>query len=119
MKIHEKLKARRLELGLTLEEVAAHVGVNDSTISRWERGDIANMKRDKILKYAEALDISPAVIMGWEPEKSEIKTKRRPPTLAELRGQTPRINVEYVDVSDLNAKQKKLLLAYLDALRNL
>ena len=58
MKIHEKLKARRLELGLTLEEVAARVGVNDSTISRWERGDIANMKRDKILKYAEALDIS-------------------------------------------------------------
>lgn len=116
MKIHEKLKARRLELGLTLEEVAARVGVNDSTISRWERGDIANMKRDKILKYAEALDISPAVIMGWEPEP-EIKTKKRPPTLAELRGLTPRINVEYVDVSDLNDRQKKLLLAYLEVLR--
>lgn len=60
------IKKRREELGLTLEDVAQIVGVNNSTVSRWESGDIDNMKRDKIAKLADALNISPAVIMGWE-----------------------------------------------------
>lgn len=66
MKINEYLKQRRLELGMTLNDVAQRVGVNNSTISRWESGDIKDMKRNAILKYAEALQISPAIIMGWE-----------------------------------------------------
>ena len=45
-KIAENLKARREDLGLTLDEVAALVGVNNSTVSRWERGDIQNMKKE-------------------------------------------------------------------------
>ncbi len=60
------LKNRRLELGLTLVEVGEKVGVNASTINRWESGDIENMKRDKVQKYADALRIPPAVVMGWD-----------------------------------------------------
>ena len=48
MEIKDILKNRRLELGLTLEDVAKAVGVSVSTISRWESGDIENMRRDKI-----------------------------------------------------------------------
>lgn len=66
MEIKDLLKARRLEKGLTLDEVAHMVGVSAPTISRWESGDIANMRRDKIAKLAQALDVSPAVIMGWD-----------------------------------------------------
>lgn len=32
-------------------------------------GMIANMKRDKILKVSEALNTTPAYLMGWEEEK--------------------------------------------------
>ena len=60
------LKNRRESLGLSQGELAAKIGVNVSTISRWESGDIENMKRDKIVKLAQALNISPAVIMGWD-----------------------------------------------------
>lgn len=60
------IKERREELGLTLEDVAKYVGVNNSTVSRWESGNIGNMRRDKIVKLAEILSLSPAVIMGWE-----------------------------------------------------
>ena len=66
MKIKDILKARRLSLGLTLEDVAAKVGVSAATISRWESGDIANMRRDRIVALSKALKISPAVIMGWD-----------------------------------------------------
>jgi repressor LexA len=68
MEIGDALKQRRIELDLTQAEVAQRAGVSEATISRWESGDIANMKRDKIVSLASALDISPGVIMGWDQE---------------------------------------------------
>lgn len=64
--VKDILKGRRLELELTLKDVAKRVGVSPATISRWESGDIANMRRDRIAALAKALQISPAVIMGWD-----------------------------------------------------
>ena len=64
MDIRDKLKNRRKELGLTMLEVALKVGVSEATISRWESGDIANMRRDKIVALATALQVHPSFIMG-------------------------------------------------------
>lgn len=64
--VKDIIKERREEMGLSLNDLGEKVGVNPSTIMRWEKGDIANMKRDKIAALAKALDLSPAVIMGWE-----------------------------------------------------
>lgn len=64
MTLNEKLKARRLALGLTLEDVGNYVGVGKSTVRKWETGAIKDMKRSQIAKYAEILRISPAVILG-------------------------------------------------------
>ena len=69
------LRDRRLELGLSLRDVAQIVGVNASTVTRWENGDIENMKRDKIEMYAKALKISPAIIMGWKAPPAGIITE--------------------------------------------
>ena len=55
MNLNEKLKARRIELGLSLEQVGNMVGVGKSTVRKWETGDIKNMGRSQIAKYAEAL----------------------------------------------------------------
>lgn len=49
-----------------MKDVAQKVGVSEGTISRWESGDIQNMKRDKIVALAKALKLSPSVIMGWD-----------------------------------------------------
>lgn len=69
MDIKKLIKDRRNEKGLTLKQVAELVGVSESTVSRWESGDIANMTREKIVKLANALNVSPALIMGWETEE--------------------------------------------------
>ena len=55
MKIGQKIKARRLELGMTLEDVGQAVGVGKSTVRKWETGDIRNMRSDKIAQLAAAL----------------------------------------------------------------
>ena len=64
--MNERISARRKELGLTLDEVAAFVGVNKGTVSRWESGEIDNMRRDKIAKLAKVLKVSPLFIMGMD-----------------------------------------------------
>lgn len=71
MEIKDIIKARRIELGYSMRDIAQRVGVSEATVSRWESGDIANMKRDKIKKLADALVISPGVIMGWEPTRDQ------------------------------------------------
>lgn len=89
MEIKDIIKTRRITLGITQAQLAAAVGVSEATVSRWESGDISNMKRSRIAALAKALQISPSVVMGWdeEIEKAEglgyrvdaLKKKPRPP----------------------------------------
>lgn len=65
------LKDRRIELGLTLEQVGELVGVGKSTVRKWENGLIENMGRDKISKLAKALQVSPLFIMHIEDPDNE------------------------------------------------
>ena len=66
MEMGEKINLLRVQKGMTLEELGDKVGVGKSTVRKWENGMIANMRRDKIAKIADALDCSPAYLMGWE-----------------------------------------------------
>lgn len=66
------LKARRKELNLTMKEVADYIGVSEGTISRWESGNIKNMKRNRIAAYAKVLQVTPQEIMGIEFESEAI-----------------------------------------------
>ena len=65
------LKQRRQELHMTLEEVGKIVGVGKSTVRKWETGDIANMKIDKVSLLAKALKTTPSAILGTEEETAE------------------------------------------------
>lgn len=67
------LAERRKQVGLTQKEVAQAVGVSEATVSRWESGEIANMRRDKIAAIAKVLNCSPNFIMtGNEEDASGI-----------------------------------------------
>lgn len=63
MEIGKIIKQKRVELGLTLEEVGNLVGVSKSTVKKWEDGFIANMKRDKIALLAKALKLNPVSLI--------------------------------------------------------
>ncbi|MBR3745662.1 MAG: helix-turn-helix domain-containing protein [Selenomonadaceae bacterium] len=78
--IGKKLRERRSELSLTQRQVAIFVGVTEATVSRWESGDIDNMRRDKIARLAEVLRVSPLLIMGDE----NFDRTHIPPTAEEL-----------------------------------
>ena len=57
------LADRRKELGLTQKDIAEAVGVSEATVSRWESGEIANMRRDRISALAKILHCSTDFVM--------------------------------------------------------
>lgn len=64
LEIKDIIKNRRLELDLTLRDIAEYVRVSPATVSRWESGDIANMRRDKITLLSTVLQIDPRITYG-------------------------------------------------------
>lgn len=69
------ISTQRKRLGLAMKDVAEAVGVSEATVSRWESGDINNMRRDKIAKLAAALNLSPIKILGIEETPAPISDK--------------------------------------------
>lgn len=64
--IGARIKARRKELGLTLEEVARAVAVTKQTVQKYEAGIITNIPSEKIELLASVLETTPTYLMGWE-----------------------------------------------------
>lgn len=77
MELGDKIKTRRLELELTLEEIGKMVGVAKGTVHKWETGDIENMRKDKIVLLAKALKVHPLWILDVDKD-SFYKTKKVP-----------------------------------------
>jgi len=94
--LHDALARRRKELGLTLGDVAKFVGVSTGTVSRWESGEIDNMRRDRIAALAEILQVSPLFVMGLEdtsddeiPENISPIQKKGIPLIGRIAAGTP------------------------------
>jgi len=70
MKMSDKIKNRREELGLTLQEVGEYIGVSKATVQRYESGEIKNLKLVIIERLTQVLKINPGYLMGWESEEN-------------------------------------------------
>ena len=71
IELANKLRAKRLENNLSLQEVADKLGVSKVTVSRYETLDITNIPSDKIEGMAKLYNTTPAYLMGWESKKEE------------------------------------------------
>ena len=73
MTIGERIKERRKELGLSVDELAERLNKNRATIYRYESNEIEKLPTTVLEPLANALGVTPAYLMGWEKtlEKSE------------------------------------------------
>lgn len=66
MSISKRIKNRRKELGMSVEELADILNKNKATIYRYENGDIGKVPYDILEPLSEALDVSIGYLLGSE-----------------------------------------------------
>lgn len=130
--IGQRIKSRRLELSMTQEELAKKVGYKSRTsINKIELS--RSLPLSKVEKMASALETSPAYLMGWEDEPSdvliELASKYSEPITIPIEIDNPNIaginrNLEHIDlykkalsyIYRLNAEGLDNLINYADLL---
>ena len=71
MHIGEKIKNRRLTLGMSQRELARRMGYSDnSTLNRIEKGSV-DVTQAKVVQFSKALNCSIAYLMDWEEDKQK------------------------------------------------
>lgn len=76
MTIGERIKARREALEMSQEELAHKIGYKSKTsINKIELG-IQELRQSKIKQIADALQTTPAYIMGWKETEEDQQLKK-------------------------------------------
>lgn len=118
-RINETIRKRRIELGMSQQELAEKVGYKSrSTINKIELG-INDIPRSKIDNFAIALKTTPSELMGWE-EKINKVLQKAAEYLEEENGLrkalSEKYGQEFLNILDCylngNAKQKSILLEF-------
>lgn len=106
--IGSRIKDRRIELGMSADDVAEKLGKNRATIYRYESDEIENFPIQVIANLAEVLQVTPEYLMGWVDEKPVAKVDNGLTEIAEI----------FTELSpDNRAKLLELSRLYLDAQR--
>ena len=73
--IGKRIRIRREELGITQEELASKLGYKSkTTIAKIENGT-NDIVQSKVIEFAQALDTTPAYLMGWTQYNETIPEK--------------------------------------------
>ena len=68
----QRIREKRLENDLTMNELAEKLGVQASAVNKWEKGAVENIKRSTIAQMAKIFDCSPGWLMGFQDVKPAI-----------------------------------------------
>lgn len=112
LEIGARIKARRTELGLTLDDIAGEIGVAKSTIQRYEKGTIDKLKLPVIEAIARTLHVNPSWLIGKSSDASESSNSTaagnviRVPVLGRVAAGIPIEAIEdIIDYEELSANQ--------------
>lgn len=102
------LRRRRVELGLTLQQIADRMDVSEGTVQRWESGVIRTVRYDKLVPLARILKVAPVELAPPEARKKD-------PPPREDDGFEIRANQLIHAAARLQPEQKAFLLSVLEA----
>jgi transcriptional regulator with XRE-family HTH domain len=71
MTLGEKIRKRRMELNMTMDDLGNAIGVQRSAINKYEKGMITDLKRSTIHALAKALQVSPLYLLDDDNDDDE------------------------------------------------
>lgn len=76
MTVGERIKNRRIDLGMTQAELAKKCGTTYQAISKYENNLINDIPRKKLAVIADALECSPAFLLGFDEDMPTVDEAR-------------------------------------------
>ena len=116
MTVGERIRNRRMELGMTQEELAFKLGYKSrSSVNKVELSNDLTLKT--VRAYAKALSIDPLKLMGLQEEDQGKYSHVDSAAVAEII-LDPDSHKIVVEMNSLNREEKKELLSYARYLKN-
>ena len=81
MLLGQKIKHLRKELHITQDELAKKINTTKQAIYKYESGIVENIPSSKIVLLAEALQTTPAYLMGWE---EDLQTHKKEDAVSDI-----------------------------------
>ena len=94
MTIGERIRKKREEIGISQTELAKKVGISKQTLYKYETNIITNIPSNTIENIANILNLSPAILMGWENEKIPNNIKQAHTSQIDVRSEERRVGKE-------------------------
>ena len=107
----KRLKEARNARNISAKELAEHLGINKSTIHRYETGELKGIKQPTIQAIAEYLQVNPDYLIGTSDSMYAVKEAKADITdeekmLLELFRRVPEENQQMV----LNINMQKIII---------
>lgn len=124
-KIGENINFYRKQRNMTLKELGCKVGITESTMQKYETGQIKRIDVETIQKISSALGVSPELIVKWGEEKGEvddvptlysvireqrIKINMSQEELARRTGYTSRSSIAKIEKGEVDLSLSKIVL---------
>lgn len=107
MTIGQRIKARREELGISVDELAQRLGKHRATIYRYESNEIGSLPTSVLEPLCVVLETTPAYLMGWEeattppaPNLQPMPSTHKVPRLGRIACGAPLLAEEHIETYD-------------------
>lgn len=71
MTVGDRIKERRTQLGLSQQELANRLGLKSRAAVCTVENNREDLTLDRLIRYAQALQVSPSFLMGWDANESD------------------------------------------------
>lgn len=121
MTIGQRIKNRRLELNMSVDEVANKLGKNRATIYRYEKDDIKDLPITVLEPLARVLETTPADLTGWgaATDKKDIPLDIVVDNMSEFSLSEKTHFKKYLKLLEINRKKADLYVDQLLSLQNM
>ena len=99
MTVGEKIRARRIQLGMTMDDLGKAIGVQRSAVNKYEKGTV-ELTASKIAALARALDVPVFYLLDDDPEdvdQARLEALHQDPRLGLLFDRSRRMSHEDVE----------------------
>lgn len=95
MNVNERIKQRRIQLGLNVNDIAQTLGISRATLYRYESHEIEKLPISIVEPMAEILGMTPSELMGWN--ETDSNGHKRIPLVGTIACGTPIMAEENIE----------------------